>query len=74
MLCYDFFLYIYTYFKSFMTVSSLSGYKFKILEGPFEGEPDCVIQNFVRFNLFLMPTHFENLMHLNPMLKNFKIM
>ena len=56
-----------------MTVSSLSGLKFKILEGPFEGEPDCVTQNFVRIILFFIPTHSENLIHLTPMLQNFKI-
>ena len=57
-----------------MTLSSLSGYKFKILESLFEGEPDCVIQNFVKFSLFLIPTHSENVIHLTPVLKQFKIL
>ena len=46
----------------------------KILKGLFEGEPDCVNQNFVRFSLFLIPTHFENLIHLTVMLQKFKIL
>ena len=43
-----------------------------ILEGPFEGKPDCVTQNFARFSLFLIPTHSENLIHLTPMPQKFK--
>ena len=41
---------------------------------PFEGEPDCVTQYFDRIILFLIPTRSENLIHLTPMLQNFKIL
>ena len=37
-------------------------------------KPNCVSPIFVKFSLFLISTHSENLIHLAPMIQNFKIL